>query len=287
MTNRSLDDLRREIDEIDDAIHDLIMKRADVVQHVGAAKKSQTALPIRPSREAFMLRRLSGRHKGPFQLSALARMWHEMIAAFTMIQASYKIAVFSDTSHHTLWDLARDQFGSQVPMTAFETRREVLQQVMNGQADVGVLPPPEEDDDHPWWTQLAVPGAPVIVQRMPFAGVGNVRGVPAEAVAIARLEPEPTGDDVSFLVFATADPVSRSTLVSKMKEASLPGVLLASLEQNGEWMHLAQVADFVAAEDERVTKFVKAGPAVAARVIGAYAMPIAGATKPGGVDTGE
>lgn len=285
MTNRSLEDLRREIDEIDDAIHDLIMKRADVVKHVSAAKKSQAALPIRPSREAFMLRRLNDRHTGPFQLSALARMWHEMIAAFTMIQASYKIAVFSDASHHTLWDLARDQFGSQVPMTAFETRREVLQQVMNGEADVGVLPPPEEDDEHPWWTQLAVPGAPVIVQRMPFAGVGNVRGVPAEAVAIARLDPEPTGDDVSFVVFTTVDPVSRSTLVSKLKDAKLPGVLLASLEQNGEWMHLAQVADFVAAEDDRVTTFVKAGPAVAARVIGAYATPIAGAAKPGGSGT--
>ncbi len=144
MTKRSLDDLRREIDEIDDAIHDLIMRRADVVKHVSAAKKGTTALPIRPSREAHMLRRLASRHDGPFQLSALARMWHEMIAAFTMIQASYKIAVFADAQHHTLWDLARDQFGSQTPMVALETRREVIQQVLGGEAEVGVLPPPME-----------------------------------------------------------------------------------------------------------------------------------------------
>jgi len=278
MTTHSLDDLRREIDEIDNAIHDLILRRADIVKHVASAKKG-SVLPIRPSREASMLRRLSDRHNGAFPLSALARMWHEMIAAFTMIQATYKIAVFADAEHHTLWDLARDQFGSQTPMTAMDTRREVVQQVLSGDAEVGVLPPPEENEDKPWWTQLAVAGAPVIVQRMPFAGVGNVRGVPAEAVAIANLDLEPTGDDISYLVFATAEPLSRGTLVGKLKATGLDGVLLASLEQNGEWLHLAQIADFVGTADDRVMKLVDSGVAVSAKVIGAYAQPIAASGK--------
>ena len=273
MTTHSLDDLRREIDEIDDAIHDLILRRADIVKHVASAKKG-SVLPIRPAREASMLRRLHDRHGGSFPLSALARMWHEMIAAFTMTQATYKIAVFADGAHHTLWDLARDQFGSQTPMTAMETRREVVQHVLSGDADVGVLPPPEESEDKPWWTQLAVAGAPVIVQRMPFAGVGNVRGVPAEAVAIANLDLEPTGKDISYLVFATAEPLSRGTLVGKLDSIGLKGVLLASLEQNGEWLHLAQIADFVGTADDRVMKLVDSGVAVSAKVIGAYAEPI-------------
>ena len=113
-----------------------------------------------------------------FPLSALARMWHEMIAAFTMTQANYKIAVFAGEEHHTLWDLARDQFGSQTPMTAMETRREVLQHVLSGDADVGVLPPPEESEEKALVDAIGRGGAPVIVQRLPFAGVGNVRGVP-------------------------------------------------------------------------------------------------------------
>ena len=278
MTTHSLDDLRREIDEIDDAIHDLIMRRATVVQHVAGAKKG-SSLPIRPAREASMLRRLNARHDGTFPLSALARMWHEMIAAFTMIQARYKIAVFADPDHHTLWDLARDQFGSQVPMTAMDTRREVLQSVLSGDVDVGVLPPPEESEDKPWWTQLAVAGAPVIVQRLPFAGVGNVRGVEADAVAIANLDLEPTGDDVSYLVFATQEPLSRGTLVGKLEGLGLPAVLLAALEQNGEWLHLARVDGFVGIADDRVMKLVDSGIAVSAKVIGAYAQPIAGAKE--------
>ena len=35
----SLEELRREIDEIDDAIHDLLMRRAQVVEQVGIAKR--------------------------------------------------------------------------------------------------------------------------------------------------------------------------------------------------------------------------------------------------------
>ena len=34
----SLDDLRREIDDIDAALHDLLMRRTELVQRIGAAK---------------------------------------------------------------------------------------------------------------------------------------------------------------------------------------------------------------------------------------------------------
>ena len=95
-----------------------------------------------------------------------------------------------------------------------------------------------------------------------------------DAVAIANLDLEPTGNDISYLVFATNEPLSRGTLVGKLKSLGLPGVLLASLEQNGEWLHLAQVADFVGTADDRVMKLVDSGVAVSAKVIGAYAQPI-------------
>ena len=75
-----------------------------------------------------MLRRLAARHSGPFPFEALARMWQEMIAAFTQIQADYTVAVFVDDDNASMWDLARDQFGAQTPIHAYSSTREVLEQ---------------------------------------------------------------------------------------------------------------------------------------------------------------
>ena len=76
----SLEELRREIDEIDDAIHDLLMRRAQVVEQIGIAKRPDNQI-FRPGREAIILRRLAARHTGAFPIAVVVRIWREMIAA--------------------------------------------------------------------------------------------------------------------------------------------------------------------------------------------------------------
>jgi chorismate mutase-like protein len=74
----SLADLRREIDRIDDALHDLIMRRAELTAGVAASKPGGSGT-VRPAREAAILRRLVARHKGSFPRAIVARIWREII----------------------------------------------------------------------------------------------------------------------------------------------------------------------------------------------------------------
>src|SRR3546814_16093049 len=60
----SLDDLRRQIDEIDDAIHDLLMRLTELARQTGPAT-GQGSLFMRPGREARVLLRPVARHPGP------------------------------------------------------------------------------------------------------------------------------------------------------------------------------------------------------------------------------
>lgn len=148
-----------------------------------------------------MLRRLKASHDGSFPFAALARMWHEMIAASTRIQAYYTIAVHANGEQHALWDLARDQFGSQTPIRAVDGPVETLAALLNGDADIAVLPLPDVGGG--WWETLAdylrdhadETPTPQIIERLPFAGVGCLRGDFAEALVVARVVPEPTGSD--------------------------------------------------------------------------------------------
>ena len=54
--NTPLDDLRQEIDAIDDAIHDLIIARTKVVERVRKEKQGQK-IKIRPARECSIIYR--------------------------------------------------------------------------------------------------------------------------------------------------------------------------------------------------------------------------------------
>src|SRR3984885_14911490 len=82
--------LRARLDELDDKIHDLLMDRALVIEHV--ARSGKTAA-FRPGREAAILRRMLTRHTGKLPAQTLVRMWREMLAGTTAMQTVVTVAV--------------------------------------------------------------------------------------------------------------------------------------------------------------------------------------------------
>ena len=117
MNAPSLDSLRQEIDAIDGELHGLIGRRADVVGRI-AARRSRPA-DWRCARAARPRSCASGwrRHKGPFPVAAVFRMWREMMCAFTLMQTpGLKIAICRPADQPGYWDLARDHFGCQIPL---------------------------------------------------------------------------------------------------------------------------------------------------------------------------
>ena len=93
-TPKSLEDLRRDIDAVDDAIHDLIMRRTALVHAVRATKSD--GLALRPGREAVILRRLLARHRGAFPRPVLVRIWRELMGAMVRLQGPFSVAVTAE-----------------------------------------------------------------------------------------------------------------------------------------------------------------------------------------------
>src|ERR1700689_3309800 len=82
--------LRAELDKIDDAIHDLLIRRAGAAEHVARSGKPAA---FRPGREASIIRRLLGRHRGSMPSVALVRIWRELFAGTTAMQGEFTLAV--------------------------------------------------------------------------------------------------------------------------------------------------------------------------------------------------
>jgi chorismate mutase len=271
----SLDDLRAEIDRIDSEMHGLIQQRAALVEAIRAVKARDSISVIRPGREAAILRTLHGRHDSAFPFAAVARIWREIIAGITRMEMSeYAVAVHVDGNDPALWDLARNQFGSATPMTAFATTREVLGEVVDGRATIGVLPCPREGDEDPWWTNIAARDGLRVSYRMPFAPVdGRSEGGP-QALAIGRIPPESSGQDRSLIVVETQEALSRAGVTALAERVGINGYPIASCV-TGLYFQLLDADGYVAEDDARIDDLTKLADVAQVTVIGSYATPIA------------
>jgi chorismate mutase-like protein len=273
----NLDDLRGAIDEIDTALHDLIMRRAAIVENIAAAKGEQAASGMRPGREAEILRRLLARHRGPFPRGSLVRIWREIISAVTAMQGPYNVAIYADDGGG-LWDLSRDYFGSCTELSTCAARRDVVGGVADGTVTHGVLPYPLEEDDRPWWAGLWSPDAPRVVLRLPFCGSGNARTRNAPALVIARVAPEPTDEDRTLILIETAQEKRRPVFAEMLGRAGLKGQLVCA-STDGSLHYLVEVEGFLDIGDERLRGLLEEGGVERVQIIGAFPVPAFGASN--------
>ena len=269
---KPLEEVRREIDEIDAALHDLIMRRTRVVEQVMAAKGTTNTGNFIPGREIKVLRGLMDRHEGAFPRHALIRMWREMISVFAAMQGPFHVVACAEEGDQGCWDLARDHFGSHDKMSTLATPREVVARVSSDEAAIGVVPVPAEDGDA-WWRTMGGAVAPRIVARLPFIEGSNARTGGVGAYALAKLDFDPTGDDRSLLVVETETELSRAGLRSLLTNSGLNPQLIVTDRRDGA-AHLIEVDGFIQAEDEPVRKLADLEEVRSVLAIGAYGVPV-------------
>lgn len=285
-----LNALRREIDEVDDRLHDLLIRRTEIVEEVGRIKRAARGSVsfIRPGREALILRRLNARHRGRFPRPVLMRLWREMIIGSLCLEGPFSVAVFDDSPHGEYWDLARDHFGSYAPIKPFHSPKDVVREVLEGNATVGVLPAPngpEPQGDAPWWIGIANQrdATPRIVARLPFAAMPNSRAQKLRGFVIASMNHEQTGDDRSLVVVEIeGETISRDRLFDAFAKSGLPANWIDShvngAPEDGR-LYLFEVEDHVVAGDPRVAEIAERLSDVSLRLIpiGGYAVPLSDA----------
>ena len=111
----SLQDLRREIDSIDEQVHELLMKRGDIIDRLISVKKTQeVGSAFRPAREADMMRRLVQRHRGILPLDTVESIWRVIISTFTYVQAPFSVHADISLGESAMRDSAQGgtSFGS-------------------------------------------------------------------------------------------------------------------------------------------------------------------------------
>jgi chorismate mutase / prephenate dehydratase len=270
----SLAALREELDRLDDALHDTLIRRAEVIERV--AKTGKPAA-YRPGREAAIIRRLLARHSGSLPPHVVVRIWREMLAGTTAMQGGFAVAVCQADAAAGFIQVAREHFGALTPVHVHRSPAQAIAEVSAGTASVAVLPMPSETEPPraAWWTALLHRDSPRIhvVGRLPF-WARRPEGAPGvQALVIAPAAPDPSGRDCSLLGLEFDLDVSRARLTAAVTASGFtPGTIILRRDAGAQVAHaLVEVEGFLAEDDARLV-----GIATALRppvILGAYAVP--------------
>nr|AEQ20356.1 chorismate mutase type II [uncultured bacterium CSL1] len=283
----SLSKLRSRIDTIDEKLVALLQERTGIVREVGELKAGHAPglCPIRPAREASQLRYIAKAFaSGPFPAAAAMGIWRLIISASLSIEAEMKLSVYTPPDDPTCVLMARDYFGHFTPAIRQTMPRRVIADLLDGKATIGILPPPRMDEAQPWWLDLSSMGQegtpPVIFARLPFAS--NARpGQNDYALAIARIAPEASGDDISFIALSLGESLSTHRLQSSFTTAKIEASWAAVHgQQDGRRQILVEMKGFHTPETPALKELLASlgSGLLGAVFLGNYAVPPALAT---------
>jgi chorismate mutase len=165
----SLVTLRNEIDRIDEAVHNLLIERGQIIDQLIKIKGSQASgSAFRPAREAEMMRRLVQRHRGILPLDTIESIWRVIIATFTYVQQPFSVHADLSAGDALMRDSARFHFGFTVPFLSHMSATAVVAAVAASRGDLGLVPAAYVAGAGAWWSALEPADAPKIIARLPF-----------------------------------------------------------------------------------------------------------------------
>ncbi|MBM3516469.1 MAG: chorismate mutase [Alphaproteobacteria bacterium] len=271
-----LERLRAEIDAVDTAMHDLLIRRAEVVKRLGPYKESGSAM--RPAREIQVIQRRLHHHRGDLPAAVVVRLWREIVAACLRLQGLLAVAVCASGQAIALWDLAREHFGTATPMALYPSAGLVLNAVAEGSGVLGVLPQPQEGESDPWWPLLVRSGAaPRVLVRLPAYEDGTRRE--PTAFVVGRTQFDRSGADVSLVAVAGPAQISRSRLGEIFLRVGTRArcVTVREPARNGHaFLHLVEIDGYVPAGDARLAQIEAGFASEIERIaaLGGYALPL-------------
>lgn len=138
----TLEQIRQQIDSLDQQIQELINQRAQCAQQVAEVKKAEdpsATLFYRPEREAQVLQKVMARNQGPLHPEEMARLFREIMSACLALEQPMRIAFLGPEGTYTQ-TAALKHFGHSVKTVPLATIDAVFREVEAGAVNYGVVP---------------------------------------------------------------------------------------------------------------------------------------------------
>lgn len=134
-----LEEIRKQLDELDRKLVALISERAELARRIGAAKAEAGMRVYAPDREREVLDRVCKINTGPLDDVTLRSIYRELMSASLNLERSPRIAILGPPGSYS--HLAgRRKFGMSVEFEPLPTISAVFDEVQRGHAEYGLVP---------------------------------------------------------------------------------------------------------------------------------------------------
>jgi len=244
-TTRTLAQLRTEIDALDAELLRLVDARAALGREIGEAKAREGDTGgslLRPDREAMLLRKLAATPRQAASKDVIVRIWRELISENLRIQgvANGGLHLNLSAGEHSqevlVW--ARERFGF-APSYGYVADSTAAIAAARDPRHIAVLG--LDPRGGAWWARLLAERTVRVIAALPELGQAR-----PHALACAAIQPEPTGDDVTFWVSDAS--VSENKLIETLSHRGLAAEWLCS----AQGLKLFSIIGYVQENDERL-----------------------------------
>jgi chorismate mutase/prephenate dehydratase len=140
MSDKTLDNLRKRIDKIDEQIQALICQRASAAREVGLVKEVQQDTQFyRPDREALILKKIMQRDCGLLDPKEMSMIFRGIMSACLALQKQMNIAFLGPIGTYS-YIAASQYFGHGIALNEMMTITDVFKGVETKQSNYGVVP---------------------------------------------------------------------------------------------------------------------------------------------------
>lgn len=286
--DKQLQSLRSEIDKIDEQLVSLLDQRMEVVLKVGELKKNnQEKFFIRSNREADMIKDLIKKVGPNFPKSTIVHIWRKIITAANMQEQPLRVAIHNPKNISDFDYLVKEYYSDEVPLAHFDSATSVVSELEKGEAHIGVFALPimeneekKEDAKENWWISLANNrlGLRVYAKIPLIEFLDSQKGfTKIQLVAVAIKDAEKSSADNSLLYIEVAKEVSKSQILSALKEQGLNGRILKSVrlhQVEGIVFYLVELEGFYADNASEIAALSKSKAKPFAKILGHYATAI-------------
>jgi chorismate mutase/prephenate dehydratase len=135
----NLDELRKQIDLVDEELVALLNRRAEIVVEIGRLKSGSGTPIYAPDREKAVLDKIRKANKGPLADRTLVAIYRELMSGSFLLEKPLRIAYLGPQGSFSHL-AAVEKFGSSVEYEPVTDIRGVFEEVTRQRADFGIAP---------------------------------------------------------------------------------------------------------------------------------------------------
>lgn len=270
--------LRKEIDEIDDKILNLLKDRFDVVNRVKDLKDGEKdKFYIKSAREADMIRDLIKKSEDKLPKILIMNIWRKIISFSNCFEQNLKIALHNPNKISDLKHILACYYNNEIPVISHDTVSTVVMELESNKSQIAVfaLPKDKNDDiDRDWWVNLANNTSGIKV----FAKIPMIDGYAEyDLVALAIKEVEKSDFDNSLLCIETSNEVKEGQFLADLSAnfEDFKVIKSSKSEKYGNNIfYLVEIKGFLEEKDQKLVDFSSSESRPYVKILGVYPLSL-------------